>query len=85
MIRRKGSTRKMGLIELKAFFFTATGVPRPEVRLVQVGNERDVCRLFDEDTVDTKIRYISRSSDWKSNPVLNLLKLGRKDRVEEGV
>ena len=53
VIRRKGSTRKTRHFELKAFILQqmecATGN-----EFSSGGNERDACRLFDEDTVDTK-------------------------------
>ena len=74
MIRRKGSTRKTRHIELNAFFPQQWSA-RPKVRLVQV--------VTSEMLADRHhIRYISRDSDWTSNPV-NRIELGRKDRAEK--
>ena len=82
MIRRKGSTRKTRHIELKVFFSQQWSA-RPEVRLVQVATSEMLADCLTK-IQSTPIRYISRSSDWQSNPVLNLFNLGRKDRAEEG-
>ena len=78
MIKRKGSARKTRHIELKAFFLQQWSVQtRPS------GNGRHACGLFHRDTVDTKIRYISRDLDWTLDLALNRFELGRKDRAEE--
>ena len=53
VIRRKGSTRKTRHIELKAFILQQMECAT-KIELCSGGNERDACRLFDEDTVDTK-------------------------------
>ena len=82
MIRRKGSTRRTRHIELKAFFLQQWSA-RPEVTLVQVGTSEMLADCLTK-IQSTPNRYMSRISDWKSNAVLNLFKLGRKDRVEEG-
>ena len=79
MIKR--STRKTRHIKLKAFFLQhmerATGS-----ETCPSGDERNACGLFNKDTAHTKFD-LSLDSDWRSNPVLNRLELGRKDRAEE--
>ena len=82
MIRRKGLIRETGHMELKAFLLQQWSA-RPEVRLVQVGTSEMLADCLTKIQSTPNSIHNSRSSDWKSNPVLNLFKLRRKDRAEE--